>query len=577
MKKKAAIIVFSIMGGVIVLLAGILFGFYLGENYSSPSLQQEELAATEPETKTPKKEAPQPKEDTISEPEKTVKMAPPAKPGTMVFSPYDEWKESYHRGLVKFNGAYDVQSLKSQEYYEIGTVTGQGYEDATVILADVKISSMGVNTSLYRFVADGNDLVLMEKYSDNPEYHLDLSRFQISDTLRIEGFEFPEEIRGPGARQVLNFAGDGYFFLGSGSHLFSTEGLVKAFAHQDLGDAYTTDFDEETESKYHSNGFYFRAPDGTVRVYHYIPDFFGENQIPEITWSDGTKNEDAYTYQLSSGCGSSHYINVMDPNEVSISGDLKITGTNSQGDKIYELKDSQHEILQKIYDERYNPWKGEKVSYAEFAASHPTIFWVDPFGRLIRAESHAFIPMAECAKPVIYLYPEKETRVSVQVKPGLGITVSEPDYGDGWDVIAQPTGELFDLGSQEEHPYLFWEGRSDEPYQIPDRGFVVKKEEAEKFLWEKLALLGLNRQESADFIEFWLPYMQEDPYYFVTFLGNREMDAIAPLAVVPQPDTVIRMFMDFLPLEKPIDVQGYEIQTPKRDGFTLVEWGGARR
>jgi hypothetical protein len=103
---------------------------------------------------------------------------------------------------------------------------------------------------------------------------------------------------------------------------------------------------------------------------------------------------------------------------------------------------------------------------------------------------------------------------------------------------------------------------------------VVQKGNIRDFLIEKLVKLGLNKKETADFLGFWEPRMQGSPYYFVSFLGNREMDQIAPLTITPKPDTVIRVLMDFAPLEKPIAVPGYDIQTPARNGFTAVEWGG---
>jgi hypothetical protein len=86
--------------------------------------------------------------------------------------------------------------------------------------------------------------------------------------------------------------------------------------------------------------------------------------------------------------------------------------------------------------------------------------------------------------------------------------------------------------------------------------------------------LGLNAQETADFMEFWYPKMQRSPYYFITFLGNSAMDELAPLTISPKPDTIIRVLMDFVPLDKPIQVQGFKIRTPERKGFTVVEWGG---
>ena len=105
---------------------------------------------------------------------------------------------------------------------------------------------------------------------------------------------------------------------------------------------------------------------------------------------------------------------------------------------------------------------------------------------------------------------------------------------------------------------------------------MVAKADVHNFLVEKLAKLGLNQKESTDFEEYWEPLMQSSPYYFMTFMGNSVMDKIAPLQINPKPDTVIRVLMDFKPLNAPISVLGYDIKTPVRSGFTVVEWGGVK-
>ena len=55
------------------------------------------------------------------------------------------------------------------------------------------------------------------------------------------------------------------------------------------------------------------------------------------------------------------------------------------------------------------------------------------------------------------------------------------------------------------------------------------------------------------------------------------VDDLAPLSISPKPDTVIRILMDFMPLQRPILVEGFNIRTPVRKGFTVVEWGGVLR
>lgn len=72
--------------------------------------------------------------------------------------------------------------------------------------------------------------------------------------------------------------------------------------------------------------------------------------------------------------------------------------------------------------------------------------------------------------------------------------------------------------------------------------------------------------------------MQDSPWYFVTFYGNEQMDAVAPLTISPKPDTVIRVLMEYRPLEEPIPVKSYDLgNTPERNGFTVIEWGGVIR
>jgi len=69
--------------------------------------------------------------------------------------------------------------------------------------------------------------------------------------------------------------------------------------------------------------------------------------------------------------------------------------------------------------------------------------------------------------------------------------------------------------------------------------------------------------------------MQDRNYYFVTFMPKEDFDVIAPLSVYPEPDTVIRVFMDYEGLDNYMEVEEQNIVIPERIGFTVVEWGGA--
>jgi hypothetical protein len=273
-----------------------------------------------------------------------------------------------------------------------------------------------------------------------------------------------------------------------------------------------------------------------------------------------------------------NYISVVTSTDITLKNDLEIIGKTSKGDAIYELKNKNHRLLKTLYENAYFPQEnGYKVSYEEYVTLKPVIFWVDPFDRLIKMQNKRFIIPAECGKPVIYLYPEQTTDVSVTVEPKGGMTVSDPFYNGGWQVKAEPNGQLTELKSGKQYPYLFWEGTGD-LYQAPEKGFMVKRENVSREIPEKLKQLGLNQNEIKDFMEFWHPRMQAKPYYFVTFLGTQQMNQLAPLTVSPKPDTVVRVLMDFTPLDKPQVVEPlYLGATPQRKGFTVIEWGGVIR
>ena len=177
-------------------------------------------------------------------------------------------------------------------------------------------------------------------------------------------------------------------------------------------------------------------------------------------------------------------------------------------------------------------------------------------------------------KPVLYLYPEAETEVTVRLeyKGRLTCVYPAPDPDGAWHVTARPDGTLTDKQGRE-YSYLFWEGESDGTYPDFSRGFVVRGSDTAAFLREKLAYMGLTPREYNEFIVYWLPRMQDNPWNLIAFQGRNYTDS-APLTVTPRPDSVLRVFMAYRPMAAPIVVPPQELTPFVRRGFTLVEWGG---
>ena len=177
------------------------------------------------------------------------------------------------------------------------------------------------------------------------------------------------------------------------------------------------------------------------------------------------------------------------------------------------------------------------------------------------------------AKPVIYLYPEEETQVSVRLDFDGQLTSTYPSYEDGWTVDASPDGTLTDPATGRQYYCLFWEGLSPTEYDF-STGFCVAGENTAAFLEDALADLGLTEKEANEFIIYWLPKMEHNPYNLISFQTEAYTDS-AMLTIDPAPDTLIRVFMAWQGLDQPVEVEPQTLTAPDRTGFTAVEWGGA--
>ena len=175
-------------------------------------------------------------------------------------------------------------------------------------------------------------------------------------------------------------------------------------------------------------------------------------------------------------------------------------------------------------------------------------------------------------KPVIYLYPETETRVTVKLDLSGELTCAYPAYDGGWVVTAAPDGTLTDEHGQT-YNYLYWEGEGTEAYDF-SKGFCVAGSDTAAFLEDALDRLGLTRREANEFLVYWLPRMQDNPYNLIAFQQEAYTQS-AKLTVSPRPDSVLRVFMAWKPLARPVDVPAQTLPGFERRGFTLVEWGGA--
>jgi len=174
-------------------------------------------------------------------------------------------------------------------------------------------------------------------------------------------------------------------------------------------------------------------------------------------------------------------------------------------------------------------------------------------------------------KPNIYLYPLVETQIQVSIdfpKDGQ-VTVSDPEYGTGWDVNVTPDGIIDNA-----HTFLFYESIQPDLWQ-KDVGWVIAKEDLEEFFYSSLEAYGFVGDEVADFIEWWVPRLVDFPFYVIRPQVQNDIEVVNILKVTPKPDSLLRFRLYITGTDNPIQIltKPEMPETFKRKGFTVTEWG----
>lgn len=173
-------------------------------------------------------------------------------------------------------------------------------------------------------------------------------------------------------------------------------------------------------------------------------------------------------------------------------------------------------------------------------------------------------------KPAIYLYPKKTQSIEVTLKPKGYITTTTPEYNEKCLVTVNPDGLI-----DSKYPYLFYDVTLKNSLKLPKEGWIVKKEDLEKWFTTYLPKLGLIQREIKDFKKYWLNNLKDDPYYVIKFLSPTAIKENLGVKITPEPDIFIRLiFYIERKANKDIKLKEPKTKTPTRKGVTVVDWGG---
>lgn len=176
------------------------------------------------------------------------------------------------------------------------------------------------------------------------------------------------------------------------------------------------------------------------------------------------------------------------------------------------------------------------------------------------------------AKPVLYLYPEKETKVTITFAHPENLTTTYPKYTNNWTVYANKNGDLRDLNNNYYYA-LYWEENLNHRVSF-NEGFYVTKNNAINFLEEKLSILGFNDKERNEFIMYWLPILEKNEKSLVYFELTNERDSYSKLNITPKPDSMLRVAIHVKKVNNYVNIKEQTLKTFDRNGFSVVEWGG---
>jgi hypothetical protein len=178
-----------------------------------------------------------------------------------------------------------------------------------------------------------------------------------------------------------------------------------------------------------------------------------------------------------------------------------------------------------------------------------------------------YYPNVYARAPNLYLYPETTTEVSVRLGFPLGgeVVVSEPPYGDGWQVQVAPDGTI-----DGQWGYLFYEARLPRRVQTA-RGWVLDGGDLEAELRALLARLGFRGREIDDFVAYWVPELAGAAWWAAYPMEPAEL---VTLHIDPDPRQVHRVWLYLEPLAGPVSLPEPALSGPlDREGFVAVEWG----
>lgn len=173
-------------------------------------------------------------------------------------------------------------------------------------------------------------------------------------------------------------------------------------------------------------------------------------------------------------------------------------------------------------------------------------------------------------KPNIYIYPNEQIDLSVKLNFPMGgkIVTSIPEYGTGWNVVVDTSGLI-----NSTYSFLFYESTQPDVWQR-NYGWIIQIDKLESFFRQNMTDYGFNEREINDFIEYWIPRLNDYPLYSIYPQTKSIIDEVIQLDFSKQPENILRLFY-VIKGQNQLQEKLTEptIDSFVRIGYFVTEWG----
>ena len=189
-----------------------------------------------------------------------------------------------------------------------------------------------------------------------------------------------------------------------------------------------------------------------------------------------------------------------------------------------------------------------------------------------------FFSAGTASKPAIYIYPKKEINVEVKLKIKGQLMTVIPDYNDGWRMHVKPNGQMKVIGgnTQISYDYIYYDNTVDKIIK-PKEGWNIHKKDLLKWHKKFLTDIGLNESEKKEYLEYWIPRLENEidgDYILINNLSKDYIDEYMELNITPKPEHIYRLLVLYRNGFKNMEIKNPEVETFERKGYYVVEWGG---